>query len=115
MLKANVTKEKIEMEVVGSLAEICADLSKILCAVNEKLTENDVKVGHAFRVMFTKGYMDGICFDDDPEHMKHYLEEGNGKVKKTCGDDDLRKALLDFLNDKLNTFKKQLEDNDEAE
>lgn len=117
MLKANVTKEGTEVVIVGTLAELCADLSRLLSAVNEKLTENDIELGHAFRVAFTKCFMDGVCFNDDPEHMKYYLEVGNSKVKKK---QELQKSMndfLDFLNDALNDMKKfngTKENDDEA-
>lgn len=78
-----------------------------------------------FRVMFTKGFMDGICFDDDREQMEHYLAEGDKNVKKNKEKrEELSEALddfLDFLKEKLEGLEKfnkafeEKEKDDEAE
>lgn len=111
MLKAEITNEETKVEIKGTLPEICSGLARIISAINERLTENDSDLGFKFRVMFTKGFMDGICFDDDPEHMKHYLEVGTKAKEKNKELEKLLDGLLDFLKD----FNKKLEDEDEAE
>lgn len=125
MLKADVNKEFTKLEIVGDLKDICTDLTHILSAINERLSEKDAEIGHMFRVMFTKGFMDGICFDDDREHMEHYLAEGDKNVKKNKEKrEELSEALddfLDFLKEKLDGLEKfnkafeEKEKDDEAE
>lgn len=101
MLKADVTKEYTKLEIVGDLKDICVDLTHVLSAINERLSERDSGVGHAFRVMFTKGFMDGICFDDDREHMEHYLAEGDKNEErnkeKSESFDEFVEDFIDFL------------------
>lgn len=109
MLKADVNNEFCKLELCGDLQDICVDLTRVLSAINEKLTEKSPAVGHAFRVVFTKGYMDGVCFDDDREHMEHYLAEGdrNEERNKKKG-----KSLADFLEgfiDYLKEWRDELE------
>lgn len=117
MLKAEVTEKYTKVEIVGSLPTICADVAHILSAINERLTENSAELGHEFRVMLTKGYMDGVCFDDDREHMEHYLAEGDSRVKKQKTLQDAADDFLSFLNDKLEELKKFVGEDkkDEAE
>ena len=123
MLKAEVN-EKVSIELSGDLRRVCADISTIICAVNERLTEKDPEMGHAFKVLFTKGFMDGVCFGDDREHMEHYLAEGDKMWKIRNKDDAFEKLLddlLEFLRDKnaqldaILARKEESEDDDEAE
>ena len=98
MLKAEVTKETTTIEIMGTLPEICTDLTNILRAVNERLSEKDHELGHKFRVVFTKGFMDGICFEDDRQHMEHYLAEADEKEKKSKEKlGDFAELLDDFI------------------
>lgn len=125
MFKADVNDKYTKLEIVGDLKDICADLSRILVAVNERLSEKDEKLGHDFRMMFTKGFMDGICFDDDREHMEHYLAEGDKLMeKKKVKKDELSEVLDDFLGflkekleglEKFNKAFEEKEKDDEAE
>ena len=120
MLKANVNKERVEVTITGNLPDICSDLSKLICTLNEKLSEDDHERGHMFRVMLTKGFMDGVCFDDDREHMNHYLAEGDKKYGKNVREEIAGKldGLIDFLKehrDQLDEIRKALEDKYEAE
>ena len=110
MFKADVNDKYTKIEIVGDLKDICTDLSRILLAVNEKLSEKSEKIGHAFRMMFTKGFMDGVCFDDDREHMEHYLAEGDKLAEKNnAKKEELSEVLddfLDFLKEKLDDLEK---------
>ena len=127
MLKAEVTKETTKLEINGTLPDICTDLTNILRAVNERLSERDHELGHKFRVVFTKGFMDGICFEDDRQHMEHYLAEADEKEKKAKeklgGFAELLDDFIDWLKEKneaLEKFNKAFEDaerekDDEAE
>lgn len=125
MFKADVNDKYTKIEIVGDLKDICTDLSRILLAVNEKLSEKSEKIGHDFRMMFTKGFMDGVCFDDDREHMEHYLAEGDKLAEKNnAKKEELSEALDDFLDflkeklDDLEKFGKEFEEkrkDDEAE
>lgn len=117
MFKADVNDEYTKLEIVGDLKGICTDLANILRAVNERLSEKDAKLGHEFRMIFTKGFMDGVCFNDDREHMEHYLAEGDKLFSKKK--DDLSEVLddfIDFLKEKLEGLEKfNREKDDEAE
>lgn len=93
MLKAEVNEKTTSIEINGTLPQICTDLTRILSAINERLSQNDPEIGHEFRVVFTYGFMNGICFDDDREHMEHYLAEG----KKKCEKNDKAKQVVEFL------------------
>jgi len=122
MLKADVNDKYTKLEIVGDMKDICTDLTRILSAINERLSEKSDKIGHDFRMMFTKGFMDGICFDDDREHMEHYLAEGDKLMEKNkAKKDELSEALdgfLDFLKEKLEGLNKAFEEkekDDEAE
>jgi hypothetical protein len=128
MLKANVNDKETSVEICGSLQDICVDLTRILSAINEKLSDKDHELGHMFRVMFTKGFMDGLCFDDDREHMEHYLAEGDRNVarnkKKSESFAEFVEGFIDFLKERHDELekaneelKKQLgkENEDEAE
>lgn len=127
MLKADVNKEFTKLEIVGDLKDICTDITRILSAVNERLSEKNEKLGHDFRMIFTKGFMDGICFDDDREHMEHYLAEGDKLVEKNkAKEKELSEVLdgfIDFLKEKLDGLEKfnkafeeeEEKDDDEAE
>lgn len=108
MLKSEITKEHTKVEINGTLTDICADLTRILHAINERLSEKDHETGHAFRVLFTKGFMDGICFGDDREHMEHYLAEGDRTLKK--GKDDFVEFLegfIEFLKEKRDELERE--------
>ena len=114
MLKADVTKEYTKLEIVGDLNDICVDLTHVLSAINERLSEKDAKVGHMFRVMFTKGFMDGVCFDDDREHMEHYLAEGDKDEErnKNKGESfaEFLEGFIDFLKDRRDELEKANEE-----
>lgn len=127
MLKAKVTKETTELEIMGTLPNICTDLTNMMRAINKRLSERDHELGHEFRVVFTKAFMDGVMFEDDREHMEHYLAEADEKEKK-CKEKlgDFNKFLDDFINwlkeknEALEKFNKAFEDaerekDDEAE
>ncbi len=114
MLKAEVTDKYTKLEIVGDLKHICIDLAHILSAVNERLSERDEKLGHEFRMIFTKAFMDGVCFDDDREHMNHYLAEADKReteskstAEKTSDDFvDFLCGFIDFLKDKRDELEK---------
>lgn len=132
MLKVEITKGKCDIDLVGNLQTLCADISTLIRVVNDKLTKQDVELGHTFKILFTKGFMDGICFETDREHMEHYLAEGDAEFS---GDEDKKEdnakldidAFLDgfiqFLKDKRDSLErgrdalnKEVEDkNNEAE
>lgn len=82
MLKVNIDGKKVYCEMVGDLNTICSDLSNILGAINDRLTQMDPEIGLAFKESFTKGFMDGICFGTDREHMEHYLSEADEARKR---------------------------------
>lgn len=127
MLKAEVTKEYTKLEIKGTLEDICTDLTRIMCAINERLSEKNHELGHKFRVIFTKGFMDGICFEDDREHMEHYLAEADkAEEKSKVKVKEFAEFLGDFVgwlkekNEALEKFNKAFEDaerekDDEAE
>lgn len=127
MLKAEVTEKYTKIEINATLAQLCSDLTHILRGVNKRLSENP-EAGHQFRVVFTKGFMDGICFDDDREHMEHYLAEGDESEKrhreKMSGIADLLQDVIDALKqtrDGMQSAKEELDklakeqDEDETE
>ena len=109
MLKAEVNKNHVNIEINANLPTLCADLAKILSSINDRLSENDPSLGHEFRVLFTKGYMDGVCFDDDREHMEHYLAEGDKDYKKVTEKGNRENSPLELLNEVLDDFLKFLE------
>lgn len=90
MLKVLVDDKHIEMTTIGDIQTICADLSHVLSSLNQELSKSNPKIAHTFRVLFTKGFMDGVCFDDDREHMEHYLAEGDECSEKA---DEARKEI----------------------
>lgn len=83
MLKAEINDKVTKIEITGSLANICSDISRIISAINERITEHSPERGHEFKLLFTKGFMDGICFKDDREHMEHYLAEADDAHRKS--------------------------------
>lgn len=120
MLKIECNNEKCKIEVAGNISTLCADLSVIIKGIDEKLTENDPELGHYFKVMFTKGFMDGLCFTTDREHMEHFLAEGDETLKKQKKEEDPFMKLLDdlinYLQDKNATLEKLIKkDEDEHE
>ena len=114
MLKAEVNDKTTSIEICGNLQDMCVDLTRILSAINERLSEKDHAVGHAFRVMFTKGFMDGICFDDDREHMEHYLAEGDRNAdrnkKKSESFAEFLEGFIDFLKEQRDELEKANEE-----
>lgn len=101
MLKAEVNNKHISLEIVGDVYRICADISHIISTANDKISKSDPKLGHYFRVLFTKGFMDGVCFEDDREHMNHYLAEGDEMFDKSEEKEDVadnkKEDFADFL------------------
>ena len=120
-IKPNGDKTSISIEICGDLRHVCADLSAMIHAIDERLTENDPRLGHEFKVLFTKGFMDGICFGVDREHMEHYLAEGDKSYRKNDSGSgallELLNSLCEFMKDKNAELEKIKEDddNDEAE
>ena len=120
-IKPNGDKTSISIEICGDLRRVCADVSAMICAIDERLTKNDPRLGHEFKVLFTKGFMDGVCFGVDREHMEHYLAEGdkNYHIRKNDFDSDpfmkLLNDLCEFLKDKNAKLEKIEEDGDNDE
>ena len=114
MLKAEVNDKTTSIEICGNLQDICVDLTRILSAINERLSEKDHELGHTFRVVFTKGFMDGVCFDDDREHMEHYLAEGdqNEARNKKKGESfaEFLEGFIDFLKERRDELEKANEE-----
>lgn len=81
MLKAEVTKESTSVEIIGSLPDICSDLTHIIRGIIEKLEESDAEVALQFKVMFASGFVSGVVFGEDKEHMNHYIELGKGSAE----------------------------------
>lgn len=124
MLKIKTNEEHIEIEMCGNLPQLCSELAQVINAIKDRLAENDHALGHEFKVVFTKGFMDGVVFQEDREHMEHYLAEGDKKCDKTRNEAvDMLNGLIDFLKEKsagLKKAKKELdellkENDDEAE
>jgi len=127
MLKIKTTDTHIEIEICGSITQLCSELSQVINGIKERLAENSPELGHEFKVVFTKGFMDGIVFQEDREHMEHYLAEGDKKIKiaREARNEavDMLNDLIDFLKEKsagLKKAKKELdellkENEDEAE
>lgn len=112
MLKAETKKGHTTILADGNIVEICTDLACILRAINESLTNKSPEAGHAFKVAFTGAFMKGTCFDDDREHMNHYLAEAEkAREDKPTGEtlDDLCDRLKDF-NDFLDGLLKSMGD-----
>ena len=97
MLKIEVNKSKCSIEIVADLQTLCADISTVLGAIDDKLTEQNAQIGHQFKILFTKGFMDGICFSTDREHMEHYLAEGDKSLTRKSDADESVDDLSDFL------------------
>lgn len=115
-IKPNGDKASVNIEIYGDLRHICADVSAMVHAIDERLTENDPRLGHEFKVLFTKRFMDGICFEVDREHMEHYLAEGDKNYHRKNDSDSI--SILELLKN-LNKFMKdknaELEDDDNDE
>jgi len=113
----------VHVESYGGIEQICMDLSILLSSLNEKLTNANVEAGHQFKMLFTKGFMDGVCFDTDREHMEHYLAEADNACKRGANPDtpnliklmDELIACLKSENSKLSEIKKSLENDDAIE
>lgn len=116
MLNIEVTKEHTKIEIAGNLPNICSDLTNVMHGIVEKLEEIDVKLAKDFKVMFTKGFMEGVVFGEDREHMEHYLAIGDGAEEKKKTLQENVDDFLSFLNGKLEELKKfnGSEDEDEA-
>lgn len=120
-IKPNGDKVSVSIEICGDLRHVCADVSTMIHAIDERLTENDPRLGHEFKVLFTKGFMDGVCFEVDREHMEHYLAEGDKSYRKNDSGSsallELLNSLCEFMKDKNAELEKIKEDddNDEAE
>lgn len=99
MFKAKVDSNHVEIEIAENLEGICASIAKIISTVNERLSENDPKLGYMFRCVLTKGFMEGHCFNDDREHMEHYLADADRREEtynKSHG--KIMEALDDLIN-----------------
>ncbi len=110
MLKAEVDKVTTKIEICGDLQSLCNDLANLLRGINGKLNEHSSDMGHQFRVLFTTGFMDGICFDSDREHMEAYLEEGDKMHKTGKALETLLKLLKDSDNSDMNKMAQGLMD-----
>jgi len=123
-IKPNGDGQSVSIEIMGDLRRVCADVCAMIHSIDDRLTQNDHKLGHEFKVLLTKGFMDGICFGVDREHMNHYMAEGDTKYRIDKKDFDcnplmkLLDELCDFLKEKnvdLEKINRELEDDDEAE
>lgn len=117
MLKIKADDKHIEIEICGNLTQLCAEISQALNGIKERLTENDPKLGHEFKVIFTKGFMDGVVFQEDREHMEHYLAEGDKNYKRASESREevveMLNGLIDFLKQKSAEMKKAKKELDE--
>lgn len=104
MLKIKTDDKHIEIEICGRLPQICSELSQALNGIKDRLTANDPKLGHEFKVLFTKGFMDGVVFQEDREHMEHYLAEGDKSYKIAS---EARNEAVDMLNDLIDFLKEK--------
>ena len=117
MLTANVTKTTTQVNAMGTLPEICTDLTNLIRAIDKQITKHDPEIGHLFRVSFTNGFMDGIVFGESREQMEQYLAIGDEKKKES----DKQKSAEDFRNflkkalDELQDLFEPEDDDDEAE
>lgn len=120
-IKPNGDKTAISIEICEDLRHICAEVNAMIHAIDERLTENDPRLGHEFKVLFTKGFMDGVCFEVDREHMEHYLAEGDKSYHISDSNSnpllELLNHMCEFMKDKNAELEKVKEDddNDEAE
>lgn len=117
MLKAEVTEKTTTLSMVGDVYRICADISHVISAVNKEITESDPKLGHYFRVLFTRGFMDGICFSDDREHMNHYLAEGDKMFDKSEEKEDVadkEEGFAEFLDGFIGFLKNKRDELEKA-
>lgn len=116
MLKIKTTDKHIEIEICGNLTQLCSELSQTINAIKERLAENSPELGHEFKVIFTKGFMDGVVFQEDREHMEHYLAEGDKLYKRTDKANaevmEMLNGLIDFLKGKSAELKKAKNDLD---
>ena len=81
IFKCEVTNEHIKVESVGTLSDTCQALCKVIGALNEKIMDSAPEAAHEFKVLLTKAYMDGVCYEEDREHMNHYMAEGDKKYE----------------------------------
>lgn len=102
MLKIKTDDKHIEIEICGNLPQICSELSCVINGIKDRLAENSPELGHEFKVVFTKGFMDGVVFQEDREHMEHYLAEGDKKIKFAR---EARNEAVDMLNDLIDFLK----------
>lgn len=110
MLKIDCNEGKVRLEMKGNLQSVCAELSTIIHAIEESLREENDFLADTFRELFTKGYMDGICFGTDRKTMEEYLAKADENFE--CEEDvrtDIKKELkelvgmiADLLNEKEN-------------
>ena len=118
MLTASVTKTTTQVNAMGTLPEICTDLSNLIRAIDKQITKDDPEIGRLFRVMFTNGFMDGIVFGESREQMEQYLAIGDEKKKNHEDKQKSAEEFRDFLKralDELQDLFESGDDDDEAE
>lgn len=99
MLKCEINDRKCSIIMKGSLTDLCSELSIMMCHIVEELDKNNL--GKDFKLVFTKGFMDGIAFDEDRKTMEGYLKTADEKFKHATKAMDFPKDLLKDLRDLL--------------
>ena len=112
MFKAEVGKERTKIELAGDICHICSDLSNLIHAVNGAIEEQNEEDAKKFRVMFTKGFMDGICFDVDRKTMDEYLKAADEAEERHNSPVAFIEKLIDSLKEKRDEIARMKDDLD---
>lgn len=79
MLK--IDTEKNTMTFAGTITDACADVSAIINSLQENFEEADGKDGVAaetYRLMLTKGFLTGVCFNTTAKEMLRIVKDSFG-------------------------------------
>lgn len=73
MIKAESKNGMAKVSIEGDLTEICVDTSQIVRAIAEGLNTKNPIGALTFKMMFIKGMMDGMVFDESRETIEEWL------------------------------------------
>ena len=111
MLKCEINGTKCSIIMRGSLTDFCSELSIIMSHIVKELDKHNL--GKDFKLVFTKGFMDGVAFGEDRKTMEGYLKTADERFKhadeKFKRDIDFLKDLRDLLSDMTDDEIKELE------
>lgn len=79
MLKIDTEKNVMMFE--GTIVDACAYVSAMINSLQDKLEEADDSDGlaaEAFRLMLTKGFLTGVCFNTTAKEMLRIVKDSFG-------------------------------------